>query len=83
MAGQLTAKPTNGAVNLFVPETVSSGGLDVTAGTQLACTATHAKISDNCPATHVDIRIHENLTLSQTPWAVRCGPNGTLTPVTK
>lgn len=82
MAGQLTATPTNGAVDLYVPGTVSSGDLDVTAVAQLACTAAHAHIPGNRPASRVDIRIHENLVPSQTPWTVRCGPNGTLAPVT-
>ncbi|OCC07828.1 hypothetical protein [Streptomyces sp. PTY087I2] len=59
MAGQLTATPTNGAVNVFVPQTVSSGDLDVTAITQLAYTAAHAHTPGNRSATQVDIRIHE------------------------
>ncbi|MCX4851654.1 hypothetical protein [Streptomyces sp. NBC_00893] len=82
MAGQLTATPTSGAVDIYVPRTVSSGDLDVTAVAQLACTAAHAHIPGDRPATQIDIRIHENLTPSQTPWTVRCGPNGTVTPVT-
>ncbi|MFD0355249.1 hypothetical protein ACFVHW_16155 [Streptomyces sp. NPDC127110] len=49
---------------------------------QLACTAAHAHIPGNRSSHQVDIRIHENLAPSQTPWNVRCGTNGTLTPVT-
>ncbi|MFF8605761.1 hypothetical protein ACF06X_07465 [Streptomyces sp. NPDC015346] len=82
MAGQLTATTTEGAVDLYVPRTVSSGDLDVTAVAQLACTAAHAQVPGDRPASQVDIRIHENLAPSQTPWTVRCGPNGTVTPVT-
>lgn len=82
MAGQLTATTAEGTVDLFVPRTVSSGDLDVTAVAQLACTAAHAHVPGNRPATQVDIRIHENFAPSQTPWTVRCGPLGTVTPVT-
>ncbi|WP_073224358.1 GerMN domain-containing protein [Streptomyces sp. NBRC 110465] len=82
MAGQLTATATDGAVDIHIPRTVSSGDLDVTAVAQLACTAAHAHIPGDRPATQVDIRIHETLISSQTPWTVRCGPNGTVTPVT-
>lgn len=82
MAGQLTATATEGAVDLYVPHTVSSGDLDVTAVAQLACTAAHAHIPGNRPAPQVDIRIHEKLAPSRTPWTVRCGANGTVTPVT-
>lgn len=82
MAGRLTATPADGAVDLYVPLTVSSGDLDVTAVAQLACTAAHAHVPGNRPASQVDIRINEHLAPSQTPWTVRCGPNGTLTPVT-
>ncbi|MFF5971054.1 hypothetical protein ACFY7C_05945 [Streptomyces sp. NPDC012769] len=84
MAGQLTATTTSGAVDLYVPRTVSSGDLDVTAVAQLACTAAHAHVPGDRPAAQVDIRIHERLTPSATPttpWTVRCGPNGSVTPV--
>ncbi|WP_255311966.1 hypothetical protein [Streptomyces sp. PTY087I2] len=82
MAGQLTANAADGAVDLYVPHTVSSGDLDVTAVTQLACTAAHAHVPGNRPATQVDIHIYESLTPSRTPWTVRCGPHGTVIPVT-
>ncbi|NGO09282.1 hypothetical protein G5C60_17155 [Streptomyces sp. HC44] len=82
MAGQLTATTTKGAVDVLVPGEVGSGDLDVTTVSQIACTAAHAEVPGNEPATQVDIRIHENLTRSRTPWTVRCGPNGNVTPVT-
>ncbi|MEU8539585.1 hypothetical protein AB0C52_06210 [Streptomyces sp. NPDC048717] len=82
MAGRLTATAGRGAVDIYVPSTVSSGDLDVTAIAQLACTAAHAHVPGGRPATQVDIRVHENLTPSQAPWTIRCGPNGTVTPVT-
>ncbi|MEV7547987.1 hypothetical protein, partial [Streptomyces sp. NPDC089915] len=81
MAGRLTATAADGAVDIHVPRAVSSGDLDVTAVSQLACTAAHSQVPGDRPATRVDIRIHENLTPSATPWTVRCGPNGTVTPV--
>ncbi|WP_217169089.1 GerMN domain-containing protein [Streptomyces sp. AC512_CC834] len=82
MGGLLTATASDGAVDVFVPVEVSTGELDVTAVSQLACTAAHADVPGDRPATRVDIRIHENLTRSRTPWTVRCGPGGTVTPVT-
>ncbi|WP_240135002.1 hypothetical protein [Streptomyces sp. MUM 178J] len=82
MPGQLTATATDGAVDVYIPLTVSSGDLDVTAVAQLACTAAHANVPGDRPATRIDIRIHEDLAPSQTPWIVRCGPNGTVAPVT-
>ncbi|WP_369382676.1 hypothetical protein [Streptomyces sp. cg36] len=82
MSGQLTAAVGQGAVDVFVPLEVRSGDLDVTAVAQIACTAAHANVSGGRPATQVDIRIHENNIRSRTPWTVRCGPNGTVTPVT-
>ncbi|MCF3184984.1 GerMN domain-containing protein, partial [Streptomyces polychromogenes] len=82
MAGRLTATAEDGAVDIHVPRTVSSGDLDVTAVAQLACTAAHSEVPGGRPTTQVDIRIHEDPTPSGTPWTVRCGPNGTVTPVT-
>lgn len=82
MAGQLTATAADGAVDVFVPQKVSTGDLDVTAVSQIACTAAHANVPGNKPPTQIDIRIHENTIRSQTPWTVHCGPNGNVTPVT-
>ncbi|WP_399880989.1 hypothetical protein ACGH7X_02170 [Streptomyces sp. BBFR51] len=82
MDGQLTATASDGAVDVVVPVQVSTGELDVTAVGQLACTAAHADVPGDSPATRVDIRIHENLNRSRTPWTVRCGPGGNVTPVT-
>ncbi|MFJ9432933.1 hypothetical protein ACIRQY_25215 [Streptomyces sp. NPDC101490] len=81
MAGRLTATAARDAVDIYVPGAVSSGELDVTAVSQLACTAAHAHVPGEAPPPQVDIRIHENLTPSRTPWVVRCGANGTVTPV--
>ncbi|MFD4863399.1 hypothetical protein [Streptomyces atratus] len=82
MASQLTATTADGAVDVLVPQKVSTGDLDVTAVSQIACTAAHANVPGNKPPTQIDIRIHENHIRSQTPWTVRCGPNGDVTPVT-
>ncbi|MFJ5680914.1 GerMN domain-containing protein [Streptomyces sp. NPDC093097] len=81
MAGQLTATATDGAVDVSVPQKVSTGDLGVTAVSQIACTAAHADIRGNKPPTQIDIRIHEGPIRPQTPWTVRCGPNGDVTPV--
>ncbi|WP_255136978.1 hypothetical protein [Streptomyces somaliensis] len=81
-AGRLTATATGGAVDVFVPGSVGGGDLDVTAITQIACTAAHARVPGGRPPTRVDIRIHEDLTPARTPWTVRCGPRGTVVPVT-
>lgn len=81
MEGLLTATATTGAVDLVVPGTVGTGELDVTAVSQLACTAAHADVPGDRPATEVDIRIHEDLTRSREPWTVRCGPEGDAVPV--
>ncbi|WP_335936385.1 hypothetical protein [Streptomyces sp. PTD5-9] len=80
MAGRLTATAADGAVDVFVPGSVSSGELDITAVSQLTCTAAHADVPGGRPATEVDIRVHENLTPSRNPWTIRCGPNGTAVP---
>ncbi|MFD4260360.1 hypothetical protein ACFWR9_22755 [Streptomyces sp. NPDC058534] len=82
MDGRLTATASDGAVDVLVPVQVSTGELDVTAVSQLACTAAHADVPGGRPATEVDIRIHENLERTGTPWTVRCGPGGNATPVT-
>lgn len=82
MAGQLTATTATGAVDIFIPVEVSTGDLDVTAVSQMACTAAHAGVPGNRPSAQVDIRIHENLTRSKNPWTVRCGPDGDARPVT-
>ncbi|MFD7106016.1 hypothetical protein [Streptomyces celluloflavus] len=81
MSGQLTATTADGAVDIFVPQKVSTGDLDVTAVSQIACTAAHANVPGSTSPTQIDIRIHENNIRSQTPWTVRCGPNGNVTPV--
>jgi hypothetical protein len=82
MEGQLTATVSDGAVDVLVPVQVSTGELDVAAVSQLACTAAHADVPGGRPATRVDIRIHENMTRSRTPWTLRCGAGGNATPVT-
>ncbi|UNO43891.1 GerMN domain-containing protein [Streptomyces sp. MST-110588] len=79
MGGRLTATTADGAVDLLVPVTIASGALDVTAVSQLACTAAHADVPGGKPPTQVDIRIHENNLRSPKPWTVRCGPNGNVT----
>ncbi|GGX21698.1 lipoprotein [Streptomyces malachitofuscus] len=81
MEGLLTATATTGAVDLVVPGAVGTGELDVTAISQLTCTAAHAEVPGGRAATDVDIRIHEDLTRSRTPWTVRCGPQGDAVPV--
>ncbi|MGW0755978.1 hypothetical protein ACWD1Y_05705 [Streptomyces sp. NPDC002814] len=82
IAGRLTATAADGAVDVFVPVGVATGDLDVTAVSQLACTAAHAEVPGDKPPTQIDIRIHENNIRSQNPWTVRCGPNGNAAPVT-
>ncbi|MFR0357536.1 hypothetical protein [Streptomyces sediminimaris] len=81
--GQLTASAGDGAVDVFVPFAVSAGDLDVTAISQLACTAAHAEVPGGLPATQVDVRIHENFSHSGDPWTVRCGSHGNVTPVAR
>ncbi|MGW7411017.1 hypothetical protein [Streptomyces sp. NPDC054863] len=81
MGGQLTATPTTDAVDVFVPATVSAGDLDVTAVSQIACTAAHAQVPGTKGPDRIDIRIHENLVRSPTPWTVRCGPHNNAVPV--
>ncbi|WP_411138632.1 hypothetical protein [Streptomyces sp. C10] len=83
MAGRLTATTANGAVDIIIPFAISSSeGLDVTAVSQIACTAAHAEAPGARPATQVDIRIHENNIRSPSPWTIRCAPNGYARPVT-
>ncbi|GAA3487481.1 hypothetical protein [Streptomyces cremeus] len=82
MGGQLTANAVTGAVDVFVPSAVSAGDLDVTAISQLACTAAHAEVPGTRKPEQIDIRIHENLVRSATPWTVRCAPDNNAVPVT-
>ncbi|CAL9338744.1 hypothetical protein [Streptomyces sp. enrichment culture] len=82
VAGRLSATAGDGAVDVVVPVQVSSGELDVTAVSQLVCTAAHADVPGGLPATEVDVRIHENGTVSTRPWTLRCGPGGNAAPVT-
>ena len=82
MGGQLTANATVDTVDVFVPASVSAGDLDVTAVSQIACTAAHAQVPGTKGPAQIDIRIHENLVRSATPWTVRCGPNNNAVPVT-
>ncbi|AIJ11355.1 GerMN domain-containing protein [Streptomyces lividans] len=81
-AGRLTATTSEGAVDVVVPLRVSAGDLDVTAVSQLVCTAAHADVPGGRPAERVDVRIHESGTRAATPWALRCGAGGNATPVT-
>ncbi|NEC37243.1 hypothetical protein G3I66_29310, partial [Streptomyces rubrogriseus] len=67
---------------VVVPLRVSAGDLDVTAVSQLVCTAAHADVPGGRPAERVDVRIHESGTRAATPWTLRCGAGGTATPVT-
>ncbi|MFD3513880.1 hypothetical protein [Streptomyces sp. NPDC058657] len=82
MGGQLTANATTDAVDVFVPASVGSGDLDVAAISQIACTAAHAQVPGEKGPAQIDIRIHENLVRSPTPWTLRCGPNNNAVPVT-
>ncbi|MDQ0949912.1 hypothetical protein QFZ24_003835 [Streptomyces phaeochromogenes] len=82
IAGRLTATTADGAVDIHVPVKVSTGDLDVTAVSQLACTAAHSEVPGDEPPTRIHIRIHESGTRSSNPWTVRCGSNGNATPVT-
>ncbi|MCX5203190.1 hypothetical protein OG897_17270 [Streptomyces sp. NBC_00237] len=81
MGGQLTATARAGAVEVFVPVSVSTGDFDINAVSQIACTAAHAQVPGAKSPTRIDIRIHENLVRSPTPWTVRCGPNNNAVPV--
>ncbi|MEE1941479.1 hypothetical protein V1L54_19050 [Streptomyces sp. TRM 70361] len=82
MAGRLTATAADGAVDISVPVKVATGELDVTAVSQLVCTAAHAEVPGDRPPTRVDVRIREGGVHSRTHWTVRCGPNGNAVPVT-
>jgi hypothetical protein len=82
MAGQLGVTSTQGAVDLYVPGSVSDGDLEVTAIAQLVCTAAHSEVPGDRPAAQVDIRVHENLSHDTGAWTVRCGPDGAVHPVT-
>ncbi|PJE96424.1 hypothetical protein CUT44_18140 [Streptomyces carminius] len=82
MGGRLTATAADGAVDISVPVTVATGELDVTAVSQLVCTAAHAEVPGDRPPTRVDVRIREGGVHSRTHWTVRCGPNGNAVPVT-
>ncbi|MFF4737184.1 hypothetical protein ACFY2W_15090 [Streptomyces sp. NPDC001262] len=68
-------------MDVHVPVTVASGELDVTAISQIVCTAAHADVPGGRPATEVDVRIHENIA-APGAWTLRCSPNGTALPVT-
>ncbi|ANW17020.1 GerMN domain-containing protein [Streptomyces clavuligerus] len=81
MGGRLTATTTTGTVDVSIPLQVAADDLDVTAVSQIVCTAAHAQVPGDRPATQVHIRIHENNIRTENPWTVRCGPNGTATPV--
>ncbi|MBZ6210838.1 GerMN domain-containing protein [Streptomyces olivaceus] len=80
-AGHLTATTSDGGVDLAVPLRVSSGELDVTAVSQLVCTAAHADLPGDPPATGVDVRFHEAGVQYDRPWTLRCGAGGNATPV--
>ncbi|MFF3488976.1 hypothetical protein ACFYXC_37865 [Streptomyces sp. NPDC002701] len=82
MGGQLTASATIDAVDVFVPASVSDGDLDVTAVSQIACTAAYAQVPGTKGPAQIDIRIHENRVRSANPWTVRCGSNNNAVPVT-
>ncbi|WP_225882061.1 hypothetical protein [Streptomyces aureocirculatus] len=80
MGGELTAAVSEGAVDVSVPVAVNTGELDVTAVSQIACTAAHARVPGGRAATEVDIRIHENNIRSERPWTIRCNRNGNAVP---
>ncbi|MGW1976608.1 GerMN domain-containing protein [Streptomyces sp. NPDC001889] len=80
-AGRLTATTTTGTVDISIPLQVATGELDFAAVSQIVCTAAHAQVPGDRPATQVHIRIHESNLGPEEPWTVRCGPNGTATSV--
>ncbi|MEU5974438.1 GerMN domain-containing protein [Streptomyces sp. NPDC047315] len=79
--GRLTATTTTGTVDVSIPLQVATGDLDFTVVSQIVCTAAHAQVPGDRPATQVHIRIHESNLGPEEPWTVRCGPNGTATPI--
>ncbi|CAL9338973.1 hypothetical protein [Streptomyces sp. enrichment culture] len=80
--GRITATTGDGSVDIVVPFQVSTGELDVTAVSQLVCTAAYADVPGDLPASDVDVRIHEGGQRSNRPWTLRCGAGGNATPVT-
>ncbi|MFJ2788159.1 hypothetical protein ACIQCR_21070 [Streptomyces sp. NPDC093249] len=81
MAGRLTATAARDAVDLHVPGAVSGGALDVTAVCLLACTAAHAPVPGDAPPPSVGHPHPREPDPFPAPWVVRCGANGTVTPV--
>ncbi|NGO68754.1 hypothetical protein G5C65_10390 [Streptomyces sp. SB3404] len=77
MSGQLTANADQGAVDIHIPRNVRD--LDVTAVSQIACTAAHADVPGKRPPTGIDIRMYE-YAAPAVPWTVRCGSNGAARP---
>ncbi|MET8685450.1 hypothetical protein ABZV77_14640 [Streptomyces sp. NPDC004732] len=80
MNGRLTATATADTVDIYLPVNIKE--LQVAAVSQLACTAAHSDVSGDEPPTAVDIRFHENLGHSPTPWTVRCDADGNVHPRT-
>ncbi|MFF8960624.1 GerMN domain-containing protein [Streptomyces sp. NPDC014894] len=79
--GRLTATTTTGTVDISIPLQVATGELDLTVISQIVCTAAHAQVPGDRPATQVHIRIHESSLGPEEPWTVRCAPNGAATSV--
>ncbi|MFJ2769291.1 hypothetical protein [Streptomyces sp. NPDC087300] len=81
MNGQLSATASTGTVDVYLPMTIRD--LQVTAVSQLACTAAHADVPGSRPPTQVKVRFHENLAPSTSPWTVRCDTNGNALPASE
>jgi hypothetical protein len=79
MGGRLTATASRNTVDLYLPVNIRE--LQVAAVSQLACTAAHADVPGQEPATRVSIRFHENVDATDSPWTVRCDANGGVLPL--
>lgn len=71
-----------GTVDVHLPPTIAFGDLDVTAVSQVACTAANADTpGDDTPTTQVEVRLHESDKHPEDAWTIRCDSNGHARPV--
>lgn len=78
---RLTATTTTGTVDISIPLQAATGDFEFATVSQIVCTAAHAQVPGDRPATQVHIRLHGINLGPEEPWTLRCGSNGTATSV--
>ncbi|WP_423247761.1 GerMN domain-containing protein [Streptomyces achmelvichensis] len=82
MKQPIAVTTAQGTVKIHLPPTVTFGDLDVTAVSQITCTAANADMPGNdTPTTQVKVRMYEGNRHSQDPWTLLCDANGHARPL--